>query len=178
MFEDEPICHCSNGSGVGRQAATLSSLSAPPRATIYIATDLKATEQPIDTATAVGKCFLDMLGVFAEFETNLRKERQLEGKEAGVYKGRPASIDAARVRSTQGRMRGGAAADWGGDADILGRRFCSEALTTSRNICSWLALSCSISCPAVARSRAIAWSNCGDSGDRAAAVGATPSVAV
>jgi DNA invertase Pin-like site-specific DNA recombinase len=63
---------------------------------------LKATEQPIDTATTAGKCFLDMLGVFAEFETNLRKERQLEGiakaKEAGVYKGRPASIDAALVR--------------------------------------------------------------------------------
>jgi DNA invertase Pin-like site-specific DNA recombinase len=43
-----------------------------------------------------------MLGVFAEFETNLRKERQLEGiakaKEAGVYKGRPASIDVAQVR--------------------------------------------------------------------------------
>jgi hypothetical protein len=32
----------------------------------------KATEQPIDTGTAAGKCFLDMLGVFAEFETNLR----------------------------------------------------------------------------------------------------------
>ncbi|GAA4249275.1 recombinase family protein [Azospirillum formosense] len=28
---------------------------------------LKATEQPIDTATAAGKAFLDMLGVFAEF---------------------------------------------------------------------------------------------------------------
>ena len=40
---------------------------------------LRATEQPIDTGTAAGKCFLDMLGVFAEFETNLRKERQLEG---------------------------------------------------------------------------------------------------
>jgi DNA invertase Pin-like site-specific DNA recombinase len=63
---------------------------------------LKATEQPIDTSTTAGKCFLDMLGVFAEFEKNLRKERQLEGiakaKEAGVYKGRPASIDTARVR--------------------------------------------------------------------------------
>jgi DNA invertase Pin-like site-specific DNA recombinase len=30
---------------------------------------LRATEQPIDTSTAAGKCFLDMLGVFAEFET-------------------------------------------------------------------------------------------------------------
>jgi len=63
---------------------------------------LTATEQPIDTSTAAGKCFLDMLGVFAEFETNLRKERQLEGiakaKEAGVYQGRRASIDAAQVR--------------------------------------------------------------------------------
>jgi DNA invertase Pin-like site-specific DNA recombinase len=43
-----------------------------------------------------------MLGVFAEFETNLRRERQLEGiakaKAAGVYKGRPASIEASRVR--------------------------------------------------------------------------------
>jgi DNA invertase Pin-like site-specific DNA recombinase len=40
---------------------------------------LRATEQPIDTSTAAGKCFLDMLGVFAEFKTNLRRERQLEG---------------------------------------------------------------------------------------------------
>jgi DNA invertase Pin-like site-specific DNA recombinase len=40
---------------------------------------IDATEQPIDTATAVGKCFLDMLGVCAEFKTNLRRERQLGG---------------------------------------------------------------------------------------------------
>jgi DNA invertase Pin-like site-specific DNA recombinase len=43
-----------------------------------------------------------MLGVFAEFETNLRRERQLEGiakaKAQGVYKGRKASIDPARVK--------------------------------------------------------------------------------
>jgi DNA invertase Pin-like site-specific DNA recombinase len=63
---------------------------------------LRATEQPIDTSTAAGKCFLDMLGVFAEFETNLRRERHLEGiakaKAAGVYKGRPPSMDADQVR--------------------------------------------------------------------------------
>jgi DNA invertase Pin-like site-specific DNA recombinase len=66
---------------------------------------LRATEQPIDTSSAAGKAFLDMLGVFAEFETNLRKERQLEGiakaKAAGVYaknKGRNATIDAAKVK--------------------------------------------------------------------------------
>jgi DNA invertase Pin-like site-specific DNA recombinase len=63
---------------------------------------LKATEQPVDTSTAAGKAFLDMLGVFAEFETNLRRERQLEGiaaaKARGIYKGRPKSIDAAEVK--------------------------------------------------------------------------------
>ena len=32
---------------------------------------LRATEQPVDTGTAAGKAFLDTLGVFAEFETNL-----------------------------------------------------------------------------------------------------------
>ena len=62
---------------------------------------LKATEQPVDTGTAAGKAFLDILGVFAEFETNLRRERQLEGIDAakarGVYKGRKPSIDAAEV---------------------------------------------------------------------------------
>ena len=40
---------------------------------------LRATEQPIDTNTPTDEAFLDMLGVFAEFETNLRRERQMEG---------------------------------------------------------------------------------------------------
>ena len=66
---------------------------------------LRATEQPVDTGTAAGKAFLDMLGVFAEFETNLRRERQLEGVAAaklrGVYKGRPATIEPATVRALQ-----------------------------------------------------------------------------
>ena len=65
---------------------------------------LKAIDQPIDTGTAAGKLFRDMLGCFAEFETNVRRERQLEGiakaKAAGVYagKGRPAKIEADKIR--------------------------------------------------------------------------------
>ena len=63
---------------------------------------LKATDQPIDTSTAAGKAFFDMLGVFAEFETNLRRERQMEGiaqaKKKGVYKGRKPSIDPEAVK--------------------------------------------------------------------------------
>lgn len=72
---------------------------------------LRATEQPIDTGTAAGKAFLGMLGVFAEFETNIRRERQLEGiakaKAEGVYKGRPVSIDAAAVKALAGEGVGG-----------------------------------------------------------------------
>ncbi len=63
---------------------------------------LKATEQSVDTSSAAGKAFFDMLGVFAEFETNLRRERQLEGikaaKAKGIYKGRKPSIDPVQVR--------------------------------------------------------------------------------
>ena len=65
--------------------------------------NLRATEQPIDTSTPAGKCFLDMLGVFAEFETNVRRERQLEGiakaKAKGVYKGRPKKIDDGKIKA-------------------------------------------------------------------------------
>ncbi len=77
---------------------------------------LRATEQPIDTSTSAGKAFLDMLGVFAEFETNLRRERQLEGIAAAKVAAstRPeASIDVAQVRqmkdqaSVQRRLRSG-----------------------------------------------------------------------
>ena len=63
---------------------------------------LVATEQPVDTSTAAGKAFFDMLGVFAEFETNLRRERQAEGiataKSKGVYKGRPPKIDMDEIK--------------------------------------------------------------------------------
>jgi DNA invertase Pin-like site-specific DNA recombinase len=62
---------------------------------------LKCTEQPIDTSSASGKCFFDVLSAFAEFETSLRKERQAEGiakaKKAGVYKGRPVSIKEDKI---------------------------------------------------------------------------------
>jgi len=64
---------------------------------------LRATEQPIDTSTPAGVAFLQMLGVFAQFETAIRKERQAEGiakaKAAGVYKGRKPSVDISAINS-------------------------------------------------------------------------------
>ena len=72
---------------------------------------LSATEQSINTSTPEGKCFLDMLGVFAEFETRLRHERQMEGikkaKEKGVYKGRKQTLDVAKIKelASEGLMK-------------------------------------------------------------------------
>jgi DNA invertase Pin-like site-specific DNA recombinase len=90
---------------IDRLARSIGDLQDIVRAVKAKGASLKATEQPIDTSTAAGKAFLDMLGVFAEFETNLRKERQLEGiakaKAAGVYKGRKPTVDVARVRALQ-----------------------------------------------------------------------------
>lgn len=64
---------------------------------------LKAMEQPIDTSSPAGVAFLQMLGVFAQFETAIRKERQAEGiakaKAEGRYKGRKPTVDADAVRA-------------------------------------------------------------------------------
>ncbi|MEI4264122.1 recombinase family protein [Roseovarius sp. D0-M9] len=88
---------------IDRLARSLSDLQS-------IVTDLKskgahlaATEQPVNTSTATGKVFFDMLGVFAEFETNLRRERQAEGiasaKQRGVYRGRKSKIDREAIQT-------------------------------------------------------------------------------
>jgi DNA invertase Pin-like site-specific DNA recombinase len=86
---------------IDRLARSIADLAAIVRELEAKGAALKAIEQPIDTSTAAGRAFLQMLGVFAEFETAIRRERQLEGiaaaKKAGVYRGRPASIDATAV---------------------------------------------------------------------------------
>src|SRR6266699_4797900 len=66
--------------------------------------------EPIDTSTAAGKCFLGMPGVFAEFETTLRRERQLEGiakaKAAGIYKGRKPMVSADAIKALRAEGKG------------------------------------------------------------------------
>lgn len=85
-----------------RLARSMEDLSAIVRELEDKGVSLKVTEQPVDTSTAAGKAFLQMLGVFAEFETNLRRERQMEGiakaKAAGVYKGRKATVDTGEIK--------------------------------------------------------------------------------
>ena len=62
---------------------------------------LVVTEQSVDTSSPAGKAFFGMLSVFAQFETDVRRERQMEGiakaKAEGVYKGRKPSVDREAV---------------------------------------------------------------------------------
>ena len=62
--------------------------------------NLMVLDQSIDTRTPAGKAFLGMLATFAEFETNIRKERQLEGiakaKAEGKFKGRKPTAQAKK----------------------------------------------------------------------------------
>ena len=95
---------------IDRLARSIGDLQDIVRALRAKGVTLRATEQPIDTSTAAGKCFFDMLGVFAEFETNLRRERQIEGiakaKAAGVYKGRKRSVPVEQVKQLKAAGRG------------------------------------------------------------------------
>jgi len=65
--------------------------------------DLVATEQNIDTTSPTGRLMFNMLGAIAEFETDLRRERQLEGiakaKADGRYTGRPPTVDGRAIRA-------------------------------------------------------------------------------
>lgn len=71
---------------------------------------LRCIEQPVDTGSAAGRAFVGMLGVFAEFETGLRRERQMEGiakaKREGKYKGRPRLSVADEVARLASKGRG------------------------------------------------------------------------
>ena len=70
-----------------------------------------ATEQSINTRTPEGKCFLNMLSIFSEFETNLRKERQMDGIRANKsnFKGRGQTIDIERIKTLKSEGKGATA---------------------------------------------------------------------
>ena len=63
----------------------------------------QCVHQSIDTSSSTGKLTLAILGAVAEFENDIRRERQRAGiakaKANGVYKGRRAGIDAEQVRA-------------------------------------------------------------------------------
>ena len=63
--------------------------------------DLIVLEQNIDTSTTTGRLLFNMLGVIAQFETEIRKERQLSGienaKKKGVKFGAKSKLNACQL---------------------------------------------------------------------------------
>ena len=74
---------------------------------------LKVVEQSVDTSSTAGRAFFGMLAMFAAFETDVRRERQLEGiamaKREGVYKGGKSRLDRERVKQLSDNGLGPAA---------------------------------------------------------------------
>lgn len=75
--------------------------------------DLYLHQQGLDTSTPAGKALFQMMGVFAEFERALIRERVMAGlkraKAEGVKLGRPANVagDAALVRAMKADRKAG-----------------------------------------------------------------------
>jgi DNA invertase Pin-like site-specific DNA recombinase len=72
---------------------------------------LKVLAQKIDTASSGGKLLFGMLAIIAEFEADIRKERQLEGiakaKADGVAFGRQPTLTAEQVIEMRKARKGG-----------------------------------------------------------------------
>lgn len=67
---------------------------------------LRILQLNLDTSTPTGKLLVNMMGSIAQFERELMLERQREGiakaKAEGKYRGRQATIDAAKIREMAG----------------------------------------------------------------------------
>ena len=67
----------------------------------------------LDTTRSDGRLLLNILASFAEFETDIRRERQADGiakaKSEGKYRGRPATIDAAAIDELEAQGMGASA---------------------------------------------------------------------
>lgn len=73
--------------------------------------ELKVIDQAIDTTTPTGRLMFNMLSAIAEFETEIRKERQLDGieaaKEKGVEFGRKAKLTQAQIEEMKVKRAAG-----------------------------------------------------------------------
>ena len=73
--------------------------------------DLYINQQGIDTTTPAGKAMFQMMGVFAEFERSMIRERQREGikaaQEAGKQIGAKPKLDKPQIREIKRRIKKG-----------------------------------------------------------------------
>ncbi|WP_285019665.1 recombinase family protein [Novosphingobium sp. fls2-241-R2A-195] len=79
----------------------------------------QCVHQSIDTSSSTGKLTLAILGAVAEFENDIRRERQRAGiakaKANGIYVGRKAGIDPAKIKAlaAEGMTAGAIAKEMG-----------------------------------------------------------------
>jgi DNA invertase Pin-like site-specific DNA recombinase len=73
--------------------------------------DLQVLDQSIDTSSATGRLLFNMLGAIAQFETEIRAERQREGirkaKERGVKFGKRKKLNQQQVAELQEELQEG-----------------------------------------------------------------------
>jgi len=73
--------------------------------------ELQVLDQNLDTSDATGRLLFNMLGAIAQFETEIRAERQLEGiekaKARGVAFGRRRSLSEQAVRELKQKRKAG-----------------------------------------------------------------------
>ncbi len=72
---------------------------------------LQVIDQNIDTNNATGRLIFNMLGAIAQFETEIRAERQMDGiqkaKERGVVFGRKKSLTSQQISELRQRRKEG-----------------------------------------------------------------------
>ncbi|MDQ3399120.1 MAG: recombinase family protein [Deinococcota bacterium] len=73
--------------------------------------DLKVVDQNIDTGDATGRLLFNMLGAIAQFETEIRSERQMDGihkaKARGVSFGRKRQLTPLRIEELRAARKQG-----------------------------------------------------------------------
>lgn len=88
---------------VDRLARSLRALLALQEKLAAAGVTLRSLTEPIDTGTPIGRAFFQLLGVFAELERDLIRERCSAGRvlarQRGVVFGRPPAVSASSVAS-------------------------------------------------------------------------------
>ena len=73
--------------------------------------DLQVLDQNINTSDATGRLLFNMLGAIAQFETEIRAERQMDGinkaKERGVAFGRKRKMTTQQIKELRERRKSG-----------------------------------------------------------------------
>jgi DNA invertase Pin-like site-specific DNA recombinase len=138
--------------GLGRNMLDMLTISEELKAR---GANLVSLAQQIDTSTAMGNAFFQITGIFAEMERGRIRERQREGieraKAAGVYKGRPPSIDYREIRRRAARRQQRLRRPWAAHA----RQFTGRCLPTLANVQRKIAVARSV--PALATIASVAF---------------------